>query len=784
MRLIPLGLCVAIAALVAAGQQPANLIPNPSFEDGEGDRPASWGTHVYAGKGTPTWEPTGRTGKRAVAIASQQGGDVAWEIRVPVHPDSVYRLSGWIRTENVTATTGRGALFNIHTVGGAETPALTGTKDWTEVAVEFETGRRTEVLANCLFGGWGQATGKAWFDDVRLELVHKGDREHPSALVDLSEELGPISPYIYGQFIEHLGRCIYGGIWAEMLEDRKFLNLVASRHSPWKRTGGEVGWSLTMDVERPYVGDWSVKIAVTDRAKAGGTYGIEQRGLGVVAGKEYAGHVVLAGKGTVGVSLADGARMVPVATIKVDSDDFQPHPIRFKAAFSTGDARLSIFLNRTGEVWIGTASLMPADNVKGMRADTLALLKELDAPIYRWPGGNFVSGYDWRDGIGPGDRRPPRKNPAWKGIEHNDFGIDEFIAFCRELKTEPLAVVNTGLGSPELAAALVEYCNGPATSPWGKRRAANGHPEPYKVIWWGVGNEMYGGWQLGHVSIERYVVRHNEFARAMRAADPEIKLVAVGASGRWSQQMLTHCAEAMDLLSEHFYCQERKDLEAHVAQIPAAVRAKARAHRRYWQSIPALKDHRVPIALDEWNYWYGKHLYGELGVRYYLKDALGIARGIHEMVRHRDVFQMANYAQTVNVIGCIKTTKTAAAFATTGLPLALYRRHFGAIAVGVKGRPVPLDVAVALTGDRKQATIAIVNPTREGRTLKLDIRGGSLASTGRRYVIAADDPMACNEPGKRPAVTIRDSVIGGFDPAAITVLPLSISLTVLDVTRR
>jgi len=148
------------------------------------------------------------------------------------------------------------------------------------------------------------------------------------------------------------------------------------------------------------------------------------------------------------------------------------------------------------------------------------------------------------------------------------------------------------------------------------------------------------------------------------------------------------------------------------------------------------------------------------------------------------VFLMANYAQTVNVIGCIKTTKTAAAFATTGLPLALYRKRFGCIAVAVKGRPVPLDVAVALTDDRKQATLAIVNPTREAKTLKLDVRGGSLASTGTRYVIAADDPLAFNEPGKRPAVTIGDSVIGGFDPAAITVPPLSISLTVLNVTRR
>ena len=794
-------LAIALAASGAhAADKPANLIRNGSFEEGAAETPAQWATHVYAGKTTFTWESTARTGKRSVAIASTEGADVTWEMNVPVEPHCIYRLSGWIKTQDVKPTTGRGALLNIHTLGGAQTPALTGTRDWTRVACEFNSGPRRRVLANCLFGGWGMATGKAWFDDLRLELVYKPDRENPSALVDLSTELGPISPYIYGQFIEHLGRCIYGGIWAEMLEDRKFANLVASRHSPWKRLGGEVGWSLTMDVERPYVGSWSVKISATERAEGDRTdrtdrtdptdptdrpCGIVQRGLGLVKGRRYVGHVVLAGRGEVVATLAWGSTPAQRHSVVIpcDAPDFRPCPVRFTAGASSDDASLTIALRGTGAVWIGTASLMPADNVKGMRADTLAVLKQLDAPIYRWPGGNFVSGYDWRDGIGPRDRRPPRKNPAWRGIEHNDFGIDDFIAFCREIKTEPLVVVNTGLGSPELAATLVEYCNGAADTRWGKRRAANGHPEPYAVRWWGVGNEMYGGWQLGHTAIERYVVRHNEFVRAMRAVDPKIKLVAVGASGRWSHAMLSGCADAMDLLSEHFYCRDNKDLEAHVAQIPNSVRAKAIAHRGYLQSIPALKGRNIPIALDEWNYWYGKHLYGELGTRYFLRDALGIARGIHEMVRHRDIFAMANYAQTVNVIGCIKTTKTAAAFATTGLPLALYRKRFGTIAVSVKGLPIPLDVAVALTPDRKHATIAIVNPTLEERKLKLDLRGGKLASTGTRYLITAKDPMAYNDPGKPPAVTIAEAPVSGFDPAAIRVPPISIALYILPVSR-
>jgi alpha-N-arabinofuranosidase len=778
------GAAVLALAVIAGGTHAAdNVLQNASFETAaDGATPAPWTPHTYAGKADLSWEKVGRTGSRSVAIGSAGGSDAAWQVRVKVPRDSLCRLSAWIKTENLKATTGRGALLNAHEIGSARTAVVTGTRDWTKVSCEFQTGSQTELLVNCLYGGWGQATGKAWFDDVRLEVLFTANRERPAALVDLGERLGPISPYIYGQFIEHLGRCIYGGIWAEMLADRKFYNLATSRHSPWKRLGGEVGWSLTMDVEKPCVGTWSVKSTVTPRAPDE-PHGILQGGLGVVAGKEYVGRVVLAGEGTVEATLAWGPKPDQRRTVvlKPDGRQFKAFPVRFRAGGTSDEASFAIGLRGPGEVWIGTASLMPADHVRGMRADTLALLKELDAPVYRWPGGNFVSGYDWRDGIGQRDRRPPRKNPAWRGVEHNDFGIDEFVAFCREIKTEPLVVVNTGLGSPELAAALVEYCNGGPETPWGKRRAANGHRQPYNVRWWGVGNEMYGGWQLGHTSLERYAARHNEFARAMRQVDAGVKLVAVGASGRWTQHMLANCQQTMDLLSEHFYCQERKDLEAHVAQIPDRVRQKARAHRQYHRTIPGLKQRPVPIALDEWNYWYGKHLYGELGTRYFLKDALGIARGIHEMVRHRDVFQMANYAQTVNVIGCIKTNKTAAAFATTGLPLSLYRRHFGTTAVAVKGLPVPLDVAAALTKDGRKATIAVVNPTLQARKLELQVRGGKLAKQGTQYRITGKEPMAYNEPGKPPAVKITESKVADFDPGSIQVPPISITVYVVPI---
>jgi alpha-N-arabinofuranosidase len=342
---------------------------------------------------------------------------------------------------------------------------------------------------------------------------------------------------------------------------------------------------------------------------------------------------------------------------------------------------------------------------------------------------------------------------------------------------EPYVAVNSGLGEVAGAVEELQYANGAANTPMGRLRARNGHLEPYKVKWWGVGNEMYGNWQLGHMPLEKYAAKHNQFAEALRKADPTVKLIAVGEAGRWSEGMLKQCADHMDLISEHFYRRERKDLAAHVRQIPDAIRAKAEAHRRYRRQLDVLKGKDIRIAMDEWNYWYGPHVFGELGTRYFMKDALGIAAGLHEYARQSDLVFMANYAQTVNVIGCVKTSKTAASLETTGLVLKLYRRHFGALPVGATA-DAPLDVAAAWTADRKVLTVAVVNPTLEKRHVTLEVRGAKVTGGGQRWQIANADPLAYNDPGKPPRVAIEEEKVGG-GAARIWVAPCSVTLYAL-----
>jgi alpha-N-arabinofuranosidase len=555
-----------------------------------------------------------------------------------------------------------------------------------------------------------------------------------------------------------------------MLEDRKFYSAVGETRrdrvhvpSPWSAVGAADAVATTS--ERAFVGAHTPRVNL---GAGGAPAGIRQSGLGIVAGKGYAGYVILAGDAAaapidVTLSWGSGARERRTVTIPRLTGEYTKFPVTFRAGATTDQAAFEIVGRGTGAFAIGTASLMPDDHIKGMRRDTLALLKQLDAPIYRWPGGNFVSGYDWKDGIGDRDRRPPRKNPAWTGIEHNDFGLHEYFDFLREVNAQPFIALNAGLGSAESAVEEVQYVNGGPDTPMGRLRAEHGHPEPFGSTYWAVGNEMSGSWQLGNVPIEEFVARHNAFSRAVLAVDPSLVLVASGEAVRptsdWDRQLLSRSADYVHLNSKHFYRQDWHGggLMTHVRQIGDAIHAIAEAHREYVKTIPQLQGKNVRVSLDEWNYWYGPHVFGELGTRYFLRDALGIAAGINQYSRETDVIALACYAQTVNVIGAIKTSKTAAVLDSTGQALVMYRRHFGTIPVEVTGAPEPLDVAAAWTRDRKALTISVVNPTFEPQRLAFRVVGARVATEGKAWVLTAADDMAYNDPGRPPAVTFRET---------------------------
>jgi alpha-N-arabinofuranosidase len=607
--------------------------------------------------------------------------------------------------------------------------------------------------------------------------------------LDIGETGAPISPFIYGQFIEHLGRSIYGGIWAQMLEDRKFYFPITEAYAPYKSLEdtefpvvGASPWQIIGDPaaiemvrDDSFVGDQ------TPLVRQGA--GIRQLDLGVRKDLAYDGYIWArptgSKPGVIEVSLVWGDGDFDHDTTRLT---FEPGAYTRQSFSFTADATLDRgaaleIRSVEGDLLVGTVSLMPGDNVRGMRADTLALLKQLKGTMYRWPGGNFVSGYDWRDGIGDRDRRPPRKNPAWTGVEHNDFGTDEFLDFCRELAAEPMIAVNTGFGDAYSAAQWVEYTNAAADTLGGSWRAANGRPEPHEVRYWSVGNEMFGSWQLGFMQLHHYVLKHNAVADAMWAIDPDLVLIGVGdleginqshdpqqveRGITWSHGMLESSADHMDLISEHIYVGRtpwsehgRVPLTESVIAAKSAIRRKAEGHRELQASLPNLDGRLVPIAMDEWNYWHRDYQFGELGCSYDLADGLGIAEGLHEFFRQSDIIHMAHYAQTVNVIGAIKTTRIAAEMESTGLVLQMYREHFGQIPLWLADTFAPYDVAAALSADGETLTLGIVNPTPSEVEVTLHFTSALPQGRATRWHVTGADEFAANFPGRPRAVDIE-----------------------------
>lgn len=629
------------------------------------------------------------------------------------------------------------------------------------------------------------------------------------ATVDATKTGPPISPYVYGQFIEHAGSLIYSGLWCEMLEDRKFYYAVqlkpaedpnASQRGPdggpgRRRNVGPGRWnpigpvdSVVMDTSNPFVGDHTplIKLAGSEPR------GIRQTGVNFTQSVIYNGRIQLAGDPGAKVSIhivwgtnADAvSQTVPLGKL---SADYQKITFSFQAEHS-GAAQFEIAGTGTGSFRVGAVSLMPADNLEGFKPDAVAALKSLRSAVYRFPGGNFVSAHEWRYAIGEMDKRPPIYDPVWRAVQPNDIGTDEFMTLCKLLGVEPYITVNAGTGDDWSAAEYVEYCNSDVSTPMGKLRVVNGHPEPYRVKFWGIGNEMWGiTYQYGAMKPDQFAYKHNQFAKAMRKVDPSITLIACGAMpdtmtgskeslslgtnlvppylspGDWSGLLFSNCFNNFELMSDHYYNFGTTHFSlAEGKQVPNDpnepvtdwmrrpanhIRIKYEEYKEYEKIFPQLVTHPKPLNIDEWAY---------MGGRYPVYPAFGWA--FHEMFRHADLFQMAAYTFATSLLSRDGTT---ASLNANGLVFKIYRDHFGSIPVEVSGnspqpkptdppggeQPVvnagsdtfPLDVCAAWTSDRRILTVAVLNPTDVEQSLKLNITGASLSGQGTLWRLASNE---------------------------------------------
>jgi alpha-N-arabinofuranosidase len=603
--------------------------------------------------------------------------------------------------------------------------------------------------------------------------------------ISASRAEGKVDPLLYGQFLEYMFECIKFGLHAELLRDRGFeeaANVIGLPRDwdryPDNRDDDALAFAPDASVfypdrneAEPAAKRHSLRIRV-DRGIIR-RHGLSQGRIPVRANTDFVGSFWLKTddyEGRVSASLeseVEGTPPYAVTVVEHRRGDWHRCDFRLKPRATDPAARLVILLEGKGTVWIDQASLMPGDAVDGVRLDVLQRVRDLKPGFIRWPGGNVAQDYHWRWGVGPRDQRPFWTNLSWKNErEPSDFGTDEYLRFCSNVGATPTIVVNVeGRGATvEEAAQWVEYCNGPATSGMGALRAANGHPEPYGVKLWEIGNEIWGDWVRGHSDAETYARNFLRYEAAMRAVDPSIRLIACGDNNmEWNRTVLARVGEKMDYLSIHHYYGSREmggdpqNLMAHPLYYEAFYRKVAAAIKELVPGKP------IRLAINEW----GLALPIE---QEYSIDAALYAGRLMNVFERSNIVAMSSVSDLVNgwAGGIIQAGRHGVFVNSVYVVNQLYARRLGRdrLAVTVdgptfdtshEGRQVPvLDAVATRSADGKQLYLKAVNTDRmKPIRMSIAVEGAKVASNGTLEWIQSSAPGSYNSFATPNAIAIR-----------------------------
>jgi alpha-L-arabinofuranosidase len=591
----------------------------------------------------------------------------------------------------------------------------------------------------------------------QLHIVPAQTSQTASISIDTRKVENRISPLLYGQFLEFMFEGIKGGLHAELIRNRSFEELpnVIGLSRYWERypddRNDDYALSFQSDQEFAYPQQRKIKTETKDHslrveARDGviQRHGIYQPRIPIRAGLEYRGYLWIRTtdySGPVDVALesdVNAGEVYASASINpIVKGDWRKYEFSLRPARGDPLARFAILFPGRGRIWIDQVSLMPGDVAPGgVRRDVFEKIKALKPAFIRWPGGNVAQDYRWQWGIGPRDERVTWVNLSWKNEpEPSDFGTDEFIAFARAAGAEPSITVNVeGRGATmEEAAAWVEYCNGPATSKYGAMRAANGHTTPFGVKFWEVGNEIWGDWVRGHSDAETYARNYNRYAKAMRAVDPSIKLIAVGNNEMdWNRTVVRAAGQNIDYLAIHHYYGRRE-----IAGEPLKLMARPLFFEHFYGEVAQMlrdlaPNRNIKLAINEW----GLDLPTER--QYSMESALYGARLMNVFERSGDIVEMSAVSDLVNGWpgGIIQAGRHGVFVSPIFLVNQLYSEHRGDVRLASsvegpvfqtsrEGGNVPyLDATVSRTSDGKRIFIKAVNtnPT-SSLTTTINVQG-------------------------------------------------------------
>ncbi|HEV3387052.1 MAG TPA: alpha-L-arabinofuranosidase C-terminal domain-containing protein, partial [Gemmata sp.] len=658
-------------------------------------------------------------GKQSLRISATELSDTALGQELRLKPNQFYRITGWVRTRGLDPHTAPVfGTFQIQMPGGKGVIAggtnHKGDTDWVKETLYFEAPSDGRVRVAVFFVGFGKGTGTAWFDDLKLEEVDPSTVPIKIARDLLFKE--SIDPNQYGQFIEYLCDLV-PSMWAEKLCDGSFEGLTPYkvayiketdfREHPWYPVEATNRADFTRDHDNQVNGLLSQKIEV--RGKQPCTVGIAQDGIVIEPDQPCIFSCYLRQEGIAG----------PV-TVRLHRDgkeyattEFHPTEkwTKFdkRLAISAPDtnATLSITFRGPGTLWIDNASLMPERTIDGWRPDVVEAVKALKPGIIRFGGSALddsnLGEFDWRDTIGNPDKRKPFR--AWGGLQPTGAGLEEIVQFCRHVGAEPLICVRVSKKGPKDAAEQVEYFNGSVKTPMGSLRAKNGHPEPYNIRFWQIGNERAG---------LDYETRLPEFCEAMKAADPSIKLL----SSYPTAGVLEKAGKWLDYVCPHHY--SIANLAGAEADL-IAVRALIAKHA---------PGRTIKVGVTEWN-----TTAGDWGPRrtmlWTLENALWCSRYHNLMHRQGDLVTIANRSNLINSFcsGIIQTDNHRLYKTPTYYAQQLYATLAGNKALRIDSTlpaNVAPDVSATLSPNGEIVTVFAVNPGPKeiNRPIDLSAFGG------------------------------------------------------------